>query len=159
MKTLLNSLCFFGLLLVLATACDSARVYQEYNDLEQLFWHVDSVQRFDFEIEDTDLNYNLLATFRNDASYPYYNLYFQYVLLDSLDTLKKQLTEVNLFDPKSGEPLGDGLGNLFDHQAMLEENITFEKAGTYSLTLQHFMRLDTLPLIMSVGARVEKVEE
>lgn len=141
-------------------SCDSSRVYEDYDNLEEAFWHMDSVKQFSFEIEDPTLSYNLLATFRNASSYPFYNIYFEYALIDSLDSvLVKQLKEVDLFDPKTGEPYGSGLGDLFDHSIPVIENYNFEEAGTYSLRLQQSMRSDSLPFILSVGARVEVVEE
>ncbi|MEM0938822.1 MAG: gliding motility lipoprotein GldH [Bacteroidota bacterium] len=144
------------ILSVFILSCDSTRVYNDFNDLDNAYWHMDSVQHFSFKIEDTIKKYNILATFRNSSSYPFYNIYFQYSLKDSSNhTLEKKLTELNFFDPKTGEPLGSGLGDLFDHTFPLEENYTFREPGEYRLALQQFMRMDTLPFILSVGARVE----
>lgn len=144
------------ILFLVITACDSSRVYEDYNDLEEAFWHLDSVQTFQFQIEDTSRSYNLKATFRNASSYPFYNLYFQYTLEDSTgNVLSQQLKEVDLFDSKTGEPQGSGLGDLFDHSFMLEEGYKFENVGAYSLSFEQYMRRDTLPFILSVGARVE----
>ena len=138
------------------TACDSSRVYEDYNDLEEAFWHLDSAQSFSFEIIDTTRSYNLLATFRNASSYPFYNLYFQYTLEDSSGLiLSQQLKEVELFDPKTGEPFGSGLGDLFDHSFAVEESYQFDSPGEYTLSFEQYMRRDTLPFILSVGARVE----
>lgn len=141
-------------------SCDSSRVYEDYNDLEEAFWHIDSVQRFQFEIIDTTRTYNIKATFRNASAYPFYNLYFQYTLSDSADRVVTQrLTQVDLFNPKTGQPNGDGLGDLFDHTFGLEENVSFSSPGMYTLALEQYMRRDTLPFILSVGARVEFVED
>ena len=69
--------------------------------------------------------------------------------------LKEELREYNFFDPKTGEPFGSGLGDLFDHKIPLEENFQFQNSGEYTIELQQFMRMDTLPFVLSVGARVE----
>jgi gliding motility-associated lipoprotein GldH len=141
------------------TSCDSNRIYEDYHDMEEAFWHQDSIQAFPFQIEDTSRRYNLFATFRNASSYPFYNLYFKYTLSDSSGRqLTNHLKEVKLFDPKTGEPYGDGLGDLFDHRFALEEGYMFPSPGQYSLSLQQYMRMDTLPFILSVGARVEVAE-
>ncbi len=147
-------------LIFMLIACDSSRIYEDYEDMEEAFWHMDSVKRFSFEIEDSTATYNLLATFRNASLYPFYNIYFQYTLTDSLDsTIVQQLTEANLFDPQTGQPYGSGLGDMFDHSVPLMENYSFPSVGSYSLKLQQFMRMDSLPFIMSVGARVELAGE
>lgn len=144
---------------ILIFSCDSSRVYEEFNDMEEAFWHIDSIQTFNFQIADTSQSYNVLATFRNASSYPFYNLYFQYSISDSLGVvLEKELKEVTLFNAKTGEPYGSGLGDLFDHAFPLQENYSFNEPGTYTLQMQQFMRMDTLPFIMSVGGRVEFVE-
>ncbi|MEO1255055.1 MAG: gliding motility lipoprotein GldH, partial [Bacteroidota bacterium] len=64
-------------------SCDSSRVYEDFNDMEEAFWHLDSIQSFSFEIADESKPYNVLSTFRNASSYPFYNLYFQYTISDS----------------------------------------------------------------------------
>ncbi len=140
-------------------SCDSSKVYNDFNDLDNAFWPMDSIQRFTFQIDDSLKAYNLYATFRNSSSYPFYNIYFQYTLKDSSENiLREQLTEYNFFDPKTGQPLGSGLGDLFDHSFLLEEKYRFDFTGAYSLEFQQFMRMDTLPFIVSVGAKVEFVE-
>ena len=141
-------------------SCDSSRVYEDFNDMEEAYWHMDSVQHFSFTITDTLARYNLYATFRNASSYPYYNIYFQYALKDSAERIfKEELREYNLFDAKTGEPYGSGLGDLFDHKVLLEENYLFKRSGKYVIDLKQQMRLDTLPFILSVGTRVERAEE
>lgn len=142
------------------SACDSSRVYEDYHDFDEAFWHVDSVQSFSFDIVDNTKPYNLLSSFRNASSYPFYNLYFQYTLKDSTENiLLQELKEVEFFHAKTGEPHGSGLGDLFDHSFVLQENYQFTNSGTYSLSFQQYMRRDTLPFILSVGARVEFAED
>ncbi|SNS57701.1 gliding motility-associated lipoprotein GldH [Ekhidna lutea] len=144
------------ILCIVLISCDSSRVYEDFNDMEEAFWHLDSIQTFTFQIEDPSQRYHLMANFRNASSYPFYNLYFQYTVKDSLDNiLDQKLKQVNLFDPKTGEPYGSGLGDLFDHSFVLEEDYQFPAEGTYSLSFEQYMRRDTLPFILSVGARVE----
>lgn len=150
-------LLIIGLLLI---ACDSSRVYEDYVDMDDAFWHMDSIQVFTFEIDDATKDYNVLATFRNASSYPFYNIYFHYALTDSLDSVVvEQLETADLFDPVSGQPRGSGLGDMFDHSFPILENYQFPNKGQYNLKLRQQMRLDTLPFVLSVGARVEFVEE
>ncbi len=149
----------FLLLLIAICSCDSNRIYEDYNDMEKAFWHLDSIQTFSFRIEDTSKPYNVLSTFRNSSSYPFYNLYFQYDISDSLgNTFIKKLKEVSLFDSKTGNPYGDGLGDLFDHSFMLEQNHYFPYVGAYSISLKQYMRRDTLPFILSVGVQISYSE-
>jgi gliding motility-associated lipoprotein GldH len=69
------------------------------------------------------------------------------------------MQELILFDKKTGQPLGDGLGDLFDRQVLIFNDYQFAAAGTYSFKLKQFMRMKELPGIMSFGLKVEKTEE
>ena len=150
---------FVLLILSLLMSCDSRKVYDDFTDFDEGFWHQDSVISFSFDIEDTSKPYHLKAQIRNSQSYPYHNMYYRYTLKDASDSvLSEEQEQIFLFDPKTGKPNGGGLGDMFDNSQIVLENYTFEKAGTYSVDLKQFMRLDTLPFILSVGWRVETVE-
>ena len=147
------------LLLIFFTSCDSSKVYEDFTDFDEAFWHQDSIISFSFNIEDATKPYHLKAQFRNAQSYPYHNMYYRYTLKDANDSvLSEEQKQIFLFDPKTGEPNGSGLGDVFDNSQTVLENYTFTNSGTYSVDLKQFMRLDTLHSILSVGWRVENVE-
>lgn len=142
--------------LALLFACDTSRVYEKNNDLAGGMWLKDSLQYFQFEIDDATLKYNLYSNLRNAHDYAFYNLYYRCELKDSVDhVLTEELEDINLFDPKTGEPFGDGLGDVFDHRQLLLENFEFPAEGIYTISMQQYMRQDTLPKILSVGLRIE----
>lgn len=142
---------------LLLNSCDSKRQFEDYHDFKDAYWHKDSVQSFTFEIEDASMKYDILAQVRNTPQYPFYNLYYQYCLTDDNgDTIKNELKEVLLFHSKTGEPLGNGLGDLFDNSSLSHQGITFPNSGKYTATFRQMMRMDSLPFILSVGCRVEK---
>lgn len=156
MKQALLTLTILGFLLV---ACDSTKVYEEFSDFEDAFWHQDSVITFQFEIENANQPYNLIAHFRNSQSYPFYNMYYNYTLRnDGGEVLSEKQMEIELFDAKTGEPKGSGIGDLFDNSQLVLDNYTFPESGSYSVDLQQYMRRDTLPYVLSVGWRVETIE-
>lgn len=145
---------------VLVLACDRQRVYEDFMDLEQEFWHQDSVMRFQFAISDASKPYRLIALFRNKQAYPYHNMYYRYTLRDAKDSiLRQELKEIFLFDPKTGKPNGGGIGSTFDHSQTVVESHMFPASDEYSVDIQQYMRLDTLPHILSVGWRVERAGE
>lgn len=143
-------------ILLVIVGCDSSRIYEENADLPKAIWREDSIKAFQFQIEDAMQPYNLYVNITNKVDYPYYNLYYRYWLADSLNrSLKTGLMNADLFDAKSGEPKGSGVGDIFDHQSPILENYTFPSEGTYSISFQQYMRTDSLPGIRSVGTRVE----
>lgn len=152
----MNRLYYVLFFLFLMTSCDSSRIYEDNYDFPGNDWPLAEEPTFDFSIEDTSQVYNLGFNVRNAFNYPYYNLYYKYELLDSTNRiLMSELKEIYLFDAKTGEPFGDGLGDLFDHRQVLLTDYKFPFNGQFSLRFTQYMRQDTLPMILSVGARVE----
>lgn len=146
-------------LLFMLFACDEQRIYEKNIDLEGNQWYIDTIPSFSFRIDHPSRRYNIYYNIRNAVSYPYYNLYLTYYLQDSTSKqLSSHLQELTLADATTGNPLGDGAGDIFDHQIISLKNYKFERAGTYVFKVKQYMRQDPLPGIMSVGVRVEYAE-
>ena len=140
------------------TACDSDRVFEDNLEFKDRTWKVTDEARFNFTIPDTTFRYNVYYNVRNSLDYPYARIFITYHLYDSAGSeLSKKLIFQDLFDQKTGRPLGDsGLGDLYDHQFSILEHRHFEYRGKYSIKLDQFMRQDTLQGVVAVGVRVEK---
>ncbi len=142
----------------LLCSCDAERVYEKNNDFEGSVWRKDSVQNFVFNIENKEQSYNLLLNVRNNVAFKNRNIYIKYVLRNGEDqVIEEKLQSFDLFEPKTGQPYGSSvIGDVFDHQLLLEKNYRFKSAGEFTMSYQHYMRVDTLQNIASVGVRVEK---
>ncbi|GAB4345820.1 MAG: hypothetical protein OHK0038_26030 [Flammeovirgaceae bacterium] len=142
-------------------------LFENYKTLEQGFWQYDSTIVFKFSVRERLHNYNITMYLRNTISYPYYNLYIQYQLKSPKgDTLSTSTKELILMNAKTGqpfgkiaEPAGKGVGYYYDHEFPLLSNYQFPDTGTYELQIKQYMRLDTLPHIHAVGAKVELVKQ
>lgn len=138
------------------SSCDSSRLYEDNKDINT-FWLSDSIASFNFDIADNAIDYNIFFSVRNGVEFPHSNLYFKYFLKDSLGTpIESDLINFQLFNAKSGYPLGNGIGDMFEHQYELLTKYQFDNTGKYELSFQQYMRYDSLPEIYSVGFRVEK---
>ncbi|WP_304233382.1 gliding motility lipoprotein GldH [Jiulongibacter sediminis] len=138
-------------------ACNDAAIHKEIVDFKDAEWAVDDIQKFIFEVKDNTKSYSINYMLRNAAQYPFYNIYLKSWLKDSTGaSLESGMEELMLFNEKSGKPLGDGLGDLFDHKigAAQYRDIKFPYNGTYTFELQQNMRPDPLLGIMSVGFEV-----
>lgn len=153
-------LLIISLLILACSACDNTRLYEKNTDFNKRYWVVTDTPSFDFEIQDTASKYNLYMTLRNESDYPNSNIYFTFYLNDSTgSTLEKKLTAEFLFDKKTGRPLGSsGLGYIYEHKFPLLEGYAFQHPGIYAIRYEQFMRTDTLRGVVSVGLRVEKVD-
>jgi gliding motility-associated lipoprotein GldH len=148
----------FFAFIILLMACESDRLYEKNYEFSNRIWHIDSIPEFQFEISSDTQEYNILLNIRNTLSYPYQNIYIQYYLEDTLgQDLESDLINHQLFNAKTGDPLGDGgVGDIYDHRFRLLENYRFPGEGTYRIKLQQYMRRDSLPEIIAVGIRVDK---
>lgn len=141
----------------LITGCDKARVYEKNIDLANNKWPLDSIQVYNFEIGNTLDKYNIFINIRNGYAYKYSNLYIKYFILDSTNTIiNSNKAELFLMDVKTGRPLGDGIGDIYEHQFQLLGPFVFPKQGKYKIKLKQYMRDEVLDELYSVGVRVEK---
>jgi gliding motility-associated lipoprotein GldH len=154
LATLVLTLAFF------LVACSDGKVYQEYTDFKTRYWLVTDTAKFEFLIQDTTSKYNVYCNIRNSTQYPFSRIFVNFSLTDTLgNNLHKALLNDFLFDPKSGEPLGDtGLGDLYDHRLSVLKNYKFRGAGPYVVRLEQNMRTDSLEGILSIGIGVERSE-
>lgn len=147
-------------LLFATVSCSSKIVIDEQSDIQEGLWHLDSLVVFDFEVEDTTSVYEIQYNVRYAVNYPYYNLFLKYYLEDSTgQILSSELQELILFDKKSGDPLGEGLGDLFDRSVPVFEDRKFSYQGQYTFKVKQFMRMEELPGILSFGLKIQKPDE
>jgi gliding motility-associated lipoprotein GldH len=148
---------FFSFLFI---CCDSKRVFEDNAEFKDRTWKINQPAKFDFQISDTVKKYNVLLNVRNSIDYPFARLFVNYELkYQDSSSLSKNMIASYLFDQKTGKPFGtSGIGDIYDHQFPILENYSFRKSGTYSMKIDQFMRMDTIPGILAVGVRIETAE-
>ena len=146
-------------LILLFSSCDSNRVYEDTANFEKAYWLADSIKTFEFNIPDNNQGYNIQLSARNGRDYPHHNIYVQYGILDSTMTrLDEELRNFQLFHPKSGYPYGKGSGNIYENEFDLLSSYEFPYSGKFFISVQQYMRYDSLPEIYSIGLRIETPE-
>jgi len=152
---------FFCILFILILfGCDSSRLFEKNTDFTGSHWLQYEKPSFEFRIHDTGKRYNLYCTIRNESTYPFARLFFNYSLKDSTGTvLASDLKSIFLFDAKTGKPFGtSGIGDVFDQREPILMNHEFKFTGRYTVEFEQYMRLDTLQGVSAVGLRVEQVQ-
>lgn len=150
-----RTLALLGALTVVG--CDPARVYDDNQDLPDNIWRVSEKPTFDFEITDPAATYTVKLNVRYAPFYPFHNLFTRLRLTGPNGQVVSFLRhELNLFAPTTGEPLGDGLGDIYDHQVSALRHVRFPQKGTYHAQLEQDMRVAQLDGVMAVGIRVER---
>lgn len=153
----MNSLRWSFLLLVtfVFAACDTKRIYDENADIPGYIWNLDFKPAFAVNIEDTSLLYNVYVNVRHTTYYPNSNLWLLITTQFPDGNKTEKRVELTLADEK-GKWYGDCLGDICDAQVQIQQNAFFNEPGAYAFQLQQIMRTDNLPLVMSVGMRIEK---
>ncbi|WP_230688094.1 gliding motility lipoprotein GldH [Hymenobacter jeongseonensis] len=147
-------------LLCMLTACDPNRVFEQNIDFPDSSWDVQQKPAFTFAIEDTTATYDVYFNVRHASAYGFYNLYVKHTLVGPAGRVGPPLLhQMLLMDPKTGEPKGSGTGDIYDIQILALPKQRFAKPGSYTLTLEQYMRQDQLPGLMAMGVRVAKHEE
>jgi gliding motility-associated lipoprotein GldH len=153
MKNLLTSI----FICLAFASCETNAIYKSIVDIKDSNWYIKEEPTFTFEVADETIPYNIYILVRNSSPYAFNNLYLNRYIYDAnKKPISIRLEEMILFDPKTGKPLGDGLGDIFDHKFLSNKNFKFPKKGKYTIKLKQYMRQDPLQNIMSVGISVEK---
>lgn len=155
---------YWGLpcLIALLLSCNDNLVKSEFQATKNGAWNKDSTFQFTFSEIDTLQKHDMFINVRNDASFPYNNLFLIAELeFPSGETVKDTLEyEMALPD---GTWLGKGYGSIKENKLWYKENIVFPESGVYNLSLSHAMRKNgsvdgvvSLKGITDVGFEIEK---
>lgn len=139
-------------------------VKSEFQATKNGAWNKDSIVNFSFSEVDTIQKHDIFITVRNDASFPYNNLFLiaELEFPSGGETVKDTLEyEMALPD---GTWLGKGYGSIKENKLWYKENIVFPSSGVYNLSLSHAMRkngsvnggVESLKGITDVGFEIEK---
>jgi len=130
-------------------------LYEHNEGFANNTWAYEDAKTFSFDITDSLIPVKLSINLRTTANYPYSNIYL-FVHSNypngysDIDTL-----EFFLADP-TGKWLGDNSGNIVENRALLSKGL-FPATGTYTFKLEQAMRNDSLPEIIDIGLRVQRI--
>jgi gliding motility-associated lipoprotein GldH len=138
------------------TACNNGRVYESFQDLKAQNWVVSDTVSFPVDSLDLSLGLSSVIGIRYSDKYEYNNLYLRYILRDSVKKIvTDSLLNIHFFDPKTGQPLGQGFGNRRIKYDTLPGDLNIPDA---TFQFIQYMRKDTLAGIESVGLKIINVE-
>jgi gliding motility-associated lipoprotein GldH len=141
-------------MLVMA-ACSNSSFYEANYDLKDQAWRLNDVPEFAFYVEDTSLRYDIDVVMRYGNQYRFQNLYLTRILLDRRGrSLDSTLVNIQLFNDKTGQPLGSGIGDIFTVSQPILTQQKFNRPDTFKIRVRQTMRPDTLRHVVSVGLQV-----
>ncbi len=147
--------------LFFVVSCDQNRVFDTYKSVPSQ-WHKDSIITFKLNAPDTINPYNLFVGLRNTNAYKYNNLFLIVEMCFPHGKIIKDTLEYRMAEP-SGKLLGTGVTDTKENKLWYKENVVFNEAGEYKVSIQHAMRehgkvngVTNLEGITDVGFRIEK---
>ncbi|MFT6210804.1 MAG: gliding motility-associated lipoprotein GldH [Bacteroidia bacterium] len=146
---------FFGVLLAVSLVSCGQVLFQDSQTVPNKNWEIGNNIIFDVEVKDTMAGYDFYIDLRNEANYPYANIYMFVNTIFPSGKSAKDTVECILAD-RTGRWLGNGLGDVIDNHILFKENIRFPNKGTYSFAFEQGMRNEALPAIIDVGISIEK---
>lgn len=148
---------FFVLILALCfSSCrDDKRLLDENRPMTNSTWSYADRLKFAVKITDASQPYNLYLNLRHTPYYAYSNFFAVIHQISPEGKDYKMRFEFKLAQP-DGEWLGEGSGNLYNHQIPFRTSYRFPKPGTYRIEIEQNMRDNPLKEITDAGLRVEK---
>ncbi|MFC2106859.1 gliding motility lipoprotein GldH [Bacteroidota bacterium] len=148
---------FILLSLIIITACDTNRVYDNSFSIPDQSWNKDSLLLFEVQINDTISLHNFYLNIRHNTDYPYSNIFFFINTSFPNGSAGRDTIEILLAD-KRGVWIGTGSGRVRDNQVLLRKNLRFPQTGIYSFSIEQAMRKNNLSGLEDLGIRIEKIE-
>lgn len=131
---------FLGLACIaLLSSCGGPIEKMGYRTLPKGQWHSDHELEFAFSGMDTVQGHHIFINLRNNAHYPYSNLFLIARLRYPNGDLVTDTLEYEMALP-DGQWLGKGYGSIKENKFWYKENIVFRDTGVYTLRLAQAMR-------------------
>lgn len=143
------------LAVTLFCSCNSDKIYEEYNGIESLQWKKSEVQKYEVNITDAGLKYQINIAVRFIEGCPYMNFPVNITYTDPEGNTESFSADLKLTDEDKNY-LGTVIGNIYDLIIPVKENVAFEKAGVYKFEIVQTSDQDPLLFISELGLIVEK---
>lgn len=144
------------------SSCNDDLVKSEYRATDGGAWNKDNTVEFAFSEMDTLQKHNLFISVRNDATFPYSNLFLIAELESPTGETVKDTLQYEMALP-DGTWLGKGYGTVKENKLWYKENIVFPTTGVYNLRISQAMRKNgsvngvvNLEGITDVGFEIER---
>jgi len=121
-------------------------------------WAYQDTLHYEFEIADTSQIYNLFLDLEHSTDFATQNLYVKLYTGFPNGQRPAQRLSIDMAD-KTGAWLGNCSGEKCRLNIPIQSNAYFDQMGTYSFTVEQFMRVDSLSEVLSAAFRIEVAEE
>ena len=140
---------------LLLASCQRDIVSSAHENIDACGWAMTDTIRLPLTVVDTAQVYDLALILRHTDQYVYQNLWVFVQSADSLCPLSSDTVMACLADDR-GQWLGSRAGRYYAGYVIMERNMSFPAAGTYTFALVHGMRDSIIPGIADIGLELRK---
>lgn len=144
-----------ALLLLLLIACSTSTCFDKSEQIPNRSWEYENVLTFDINTIEPEVQYDMYINLRHSKKYNYSNIFLkvhesQEGFIDTTQRIEIRLAELD------GKWIGNSAGDLYTHQYLYKENISFRDTSLYKIEIEQNMRQNPLMHITDVGIRLVK---
>lgn len=143
--------------IVLISGCSSNTVFESYHKFDNLNWKRFNNQKFEFNIENTEAEYDVFLSIRHIPEIPYKEMKINYTIYTSSGGMRSNNLTMDLYDNEKNK-LSECLGDFCDFVYPIRKGLTFSEAGKVIIEIENkYPKVDMLG-IMEVGLVVKIAE-
>lgn len=147
-----------GLLLYLSiSSCNSNQIFKEKHNFPKYQWPTNEKVAFNFDLakENAGMEYFMVINLRYIHGYQYKYLHLRLQITDpeGNETDKEISIQIATDEKKY---LGEGMGDYWDLDYLINETIPFNKAGKYTFEIISLMEDDPVYFINDIGITLLK---
>jgi len=148
------SFLIFILTLSLLPSCKNNIVSSDSKEIEGEVWNVNQLIELEANLIDTQNNFNLFIDINVKEDFLTNNLWLFISTKSPSGNVQNDTLMFYITDEK-GKWFGNKSGDIIKNKFLYKSNIKFPEAGIYSFQINHGMRENDLPKVVSVGISVE----
>ena len=156
MKKKISVISLLIILFGLTTACENNILYEKQQAINNSVWQYNDVKTFKFKSFDSIQPVNISLNLRTTTDYPYSNIWLKTTFNYPNGNADTSTVEYFLCEP-SGKWLGQVSGTVIENKALLTQGYLVD-TGFYSISIQQAMYENSLPEVLDVGLKVERLE-
>lgn len=146
---------FLIILVVMLTSCSQRKIYEKYYDNDRITWSRFDVKTFSLDIKDINASYDFYIAIRHHTDVPFKYITTKMTIYTPSGEMRMLEQKIMLRDD-NGDPLGDGMGDLWDITYPARKDLKFTERGMCRVEISSTMSQADLPGIMQVGLIVKK---
>lgn len=146
-----------AVVLFTASCTDPNAIMDKNTSIDNQNWSYLNLVKYDVNIDNENIPYNLYLNLRVTADYKYSNIFILFHQAGPGQKPKVTRYEFKLANT-NGEWLGNGSGNLYNYQMLFLSSFKFPAKGTWHFSIEQNMRDNPLHEVSDVGLRIEKAQ-